>query len=337
MLEDHWYIACRARDLGRRPLRVVLFGRPLVLFRDRASRPAALEDRCLHRGAPLSRGRLVRGEIQCPYHGWRYDRQGGITHIPARPPGEPPIAGDRLRHHACVEQDGYIWTCPGRDPARDRPHAFPHLNEAGWTSFRMDTRFHAPVEACLENFLDCPHASFVHRFWFRTPAARLTRTLTRVLDDGAVSEYQDEPREKSVVWSLLSRRRATLHHSDRFIAPATSQVEYRFSDGRHYIITSSCTPIQARETRVHTVMSFRFGAIGPLIRLLFEPLSRLIIRQDVAMLRAQQDNLARFGPRGFRIIDQDLLIRHILAWRQALQEGTAPPQTGQETHVDMCL
>ncbi len=86
-----------------------------------------------------------------------------------------------------------------------------------------------------------------------------------------------------------------MRHTDRFIAPATSRVDYEFSDGRYYIITSSCTPVGAHETQVYTVISFRFGRIGALVRLFFEPLSHVIIRQDTRMLRLQQANLRRFG------------------------------------------
>jgi hypothetical protein len=71
----------------------------------------------------------------------------------------------------------------------------------------METLFRGGVKACPENLLDCPHATHVHRYWFRSPIFRPVRAVVRTLDDGAVTEYLEEPGEKSLVWSLLSQGR----------------------------------------------------------------------------------------------------------------------------------
>jgi hypothetical protein len=128
-----------------------------------------------------------------------------------------------------------------------------------------------------------------------------------------------------------------MRHTDRFIAPATSRVDYRFPNGLHYIITSSCTEIGPAETEVYTVISFRFGRIGALVRLYFEPLARLIIAQDVRMLAAQQANVERFGGPRFASTRADLLAPHIAAWREALRSGAPPPAAGKEQDVEIRL
>ena len=51
----------------------------------------------------------------------------------------------------CTAQDGYVWLCIGT-PATPEPLPFACLDEAGYTTFRMKTRFAAPVDWCLENF-----------------------------------------------------------------------------------------------------------------------------------------------------------------------------------------
>lgn len=324
MLTDYWYIACPSKSLGRRPLAAQILAHNVVLFRTGDGTPAAVEDRCAHRGMPLSGGRVESGGIQCPYHGWCYDGTGKAVRIPAVPAdgSAPPDAS--IPAYRCAEQDGYVWVCLGSVPAEPHPPAFPHLGERGWTSFTMYNRFAAPVESCLENFLDCPHATVVHRHWFRTPTRREVRCRVQALDDGAVAEYFDEPREQSLVWSLLTPAKGDMRHTDRFIAPSTSRVDYRFADDKHYIVTSSCTPVNDRLTDVHTVITFRYGHWGPLIRLYFEPLSRRIIAQDVETLKQQHLNLDKHDTRPFRIIEQDVLLPHIRRWRRALASGTRP-------------
>ncbi len=322
-LRNYWYIVARERDVAHKPQSVTLFGEHYVVFAKDKRQYAALQDRCPHRNAPLSAGKVCHHHIQCPYHGWRFDGDGKVRSIPALPSESLPDL--RIPSAHCLAQDGYIWLCIGA-PATPAPIPFPHLHDSGWHSFRLRTRFAAPVEQCLENFLDCPHAVYVHESWFRSPTGKTVQATLAHLSDGAQVEYHDEPREKSWVWRLLQDNETSMTHTDRFIAPATSRVDYRFSDNKRYIITSSCTPCNENDTEVHTVISFRYGRLSPFIRLIFEPLSRLIIKQDVDIMQKQRDNIRRFGRQErFYNSKADLLLPSILAWRKALKDGKEPP------------
>lgn len=333
MLANFWYIACRSTSVRRQPLAARILSRDLVLFRTEDGSPAALENRCAHRGMPLAEGQLCSGFLQCPYHGWCYDKAGKVVEMPAVPGDSCSLPDVSIAAFPCVEQDGYLWVCLAAQPEQATPPRFVYLNEPGWTTFRMFNRFDAPVESCLENFLDCPHASFVHKHWFRTPANRVVRCSVRALDDGAVAEYFDEPREKSLVWSLLSPEKSTMQHTDRYIAPVTTRVDYIFSEDRHYTITSSCTPVDDSRTDVYTVITFRYRSLGSLIRLFFEPMSRRIIAQDVSTLKLQHQNLAKYEDQSFRVIEQDVLLPHIRRWRQSLKAGNRP--SGQSEPYDV--
>src|SRR5437773_12453990 len=87
-LRDFWYIAAPSREVGRQPVRRVVEGETLVLFRDSVGKVQALIDRCAHRGMALSRGRVVGDCVECPYHGWRYDGAGAVRAVPALCAGE---------------------------------------------------------------------------------------------------------------------------------------------------------------------------------------------------------------------------------------------------------
>ena len=337
MLTDYWYIACASAKLSKKPRSVEILSRNLVLFRSDDGSPAALENRCAHRGMPLAGGRISQGAIECPYHGWCYDGSGAAVRIPSVP-GEPSGHPDAsVPAFPCIEQDGYVWVCLSTDPSQEKPPAFAHLGDPGWTTFRMYNRFEAPVESCLENFLDCPHATVVHRHWFRTPTQREVRCSVQALDDGAVAEYFDEPRKKSLVWSLLTPSDGDMQHTDRFIAPSTSRVDYRFSKDKHYIVTSFCTEVNDKITDVYTVITFRYKHLGPLVRLYFEPMSHRIIAQDVETLRKQHVNLSKHKDRGFRIIEQDVLLPHIRRWRRALASGGLPSGRAEAYDVKIVI
>jgi len=337
MLDHYWYIACQSKVIAKKPHAFQAFGKKLVAFKNKNGEIAVLDDRCAHRNALLSAGFIDGHLLRCQYHGWGYNTDGVAEDIPACPDQASVEMKPCTRTYPAVEQDGYVWFSLADKPATDAPVPFTHCDDAGWTTFRMNTLFQGSVESCLENFLDCPHATFVHNFWFRKPMAKLTRAEVLVTDDGAQATYFNEPREGSVVWNLLSKQNSTMQHTDRFIAPATTKVDYIFSDRRHYIITSSCTPISDTETRVHTVISFRFNSIGWFIRLFFEPLSRWIIRQDVGMVALQQKNLDAFGHKRYNIIEQDLLFSHITKWRRSIEQHKTMPRPTEVKVVELRL
>ncbi len=329
-LTDYWYIAAEARRLGRRPLGVTVLGRPLALFRRADGQPAAVLDRCAHRNAPLSHGRVDRGCLECPYHGWRYDGDGRCVEVPSFPADCTPPSRARVPALPAVESDGYIWVYPGDGPPPAAPFRFPHFGERGWTSFSMVTRFPAGAFACAENFLDCPHTVFVHQGWFRSRNAGEVRARIRRGADWVEAEFLGERDAESVVSRLLFPSSRPMVHTDRFLLPATTRVDYRFSPDRQFIITSQCTPVTAGETEVYTRITFRFGRIGPLVRLVFAPLSRRVIRQDVDILRLQTENLARFGRPHPTRVATDLLGPQIWRLWRRHRLGLPPDESTEE-------
>jgi len=203
----------------------------------------------------------------------------------------------------------------------------------------MQTRFEAGVEACLENFLDCPHTVFVHQGWFRTSKPKALTARVQRFSDHAIAEFINEPVSPSVVSRLLFPSKEPLQHTDQFIMPSISRVDYRFGDRRHFIISSQCTPISNGETIVYTVITYRFPPLGRLVRLVFAPLCQTIIRQDIKILRAQTENIRRFGGPSFTSIKTDVLGPHI-QWlrRHAADQDTAPEETSPLTYeVPICF
>jgi phenylpropionate dioxygenase-like ring-hydroxylating dioxygenase large terminal subunit len=78
MLHGFWYRALPAEQVGGRHLRkAVLLETPLAVGRDGQGLPFALHDACPHRGMPLSHGRFDGQQVECSYHGWRFDGHTG--------------------------------------------------------------------------------------------------------------------------------------------------------------------------------------------------------------------------------------------------------------------
>jgi vanillate O-demethylase monooxygenase subunit len=155
-----WYVAAWSHELGDAPLGRVLLGEPIVLYRKRGGAPVALEDRCPHRFAPLSLGRIEGDDLRCMYHGLRFGCDGACKEMPAR--AEPPRLA--VRAVPVAEKDSWLWVWMG-DPARADPARIPDafgLDDSRWVmrADAMDTE--ANWELLNDNLCDLSHLDFSH-------------------------------------------------------------------------------------------------------------------------------------------------------------------------------
>ncbi|AGW93406.1 hypothetical protein N234_25575 [Ralstonia pickettii DTP0602] len=162
-IRNRWYAAALSNELGSTMISRRLFDENVVLFRDADGHPAMLSDRCPHKGAPLSRGKLCAGVISCPYHGLQFDGDGKCVHIPSQS-NIPPTA--RLKAYPCIERYGIAWFWPG-DPDLADPAVLldiPNYGAPGWDAFHgPHTLFPASIENILDNLVDPAHTTFVHQ------------------------------------------------------------------------------------------------------------------------------------------------------------------------------
>ena len=88
-LREAWYYATPSRRLRRgKTMPKIILGEPILLGRDNDGTAFALRDLCPHRGMRLTAGRFDGYEVECCYHGWRFDTDGHCTLIPSLAPGQ---------------------------------------------------------------------------------------------------------------------------------------------------------------------------------------------------------------------------------------------------------
>src|SRR4051794_6661097 len=112
-LRNVWYAAAWSEEIGRTPLGRKLLDRPITLFRATSGTSVALADRCPHRFAPLSKGKLVEDAIQCPYHGLRFDTDGRCVY---NYHGPVPKAAS-VHRYPMMERYGVAWIWMGEPDA----------------------------------------------------------------------------------------------------------------------------------------------------------------------------------------------------------------------------
>jgi phenylpropionate dioxygenase-like ring-hydroxylating dioxygenase large terminal subunit len=333
-LRSYWHVACLSRQLGRRPLARTLLGQHLVLFRDASGQPAALEDRCPHRNAPLSQGRVRQDHLACPYHGWEFDRAGECRAIPGKC-GTIEHPGRCVPVFPVIEDGPFLWVQPTPGATSAGPPPRRHLVELpGYTALVRSFPLQAPLLDALENFLDGTHTHFVHAGLVRSAAIRkVVRVTIRRGADQVEAEYRDEGQQSGLITRLFAGN--VTHSFGRFLLPATVQLEY-FAEARIVSrITLYFTPRDEDRQEVFAVLSARAPRwLGWLLSIPLGWLLGRVVRQDQRILALQQANVARFGGEHYTSTELDLLRPHIA---RLLLHGPLPVEAASAKQLTMLL
>jgi vanillate O-demethylase monooxygenase subunit len=160
-VRNAWYVAAWDHELSRSMLRRIILEEPVVLFRSTEGKPVALEDRCCHRQAPLSMGKLVGNVVTCPYHGLQFDTTGRCIKVPSQEK-IPSNAG--VKSYRVVEKNHWIWIWAG-DPAKADPaliEDFHWMDDPAWRFGGSYLHVDGNYLLVVENLLDTTHLPFLH-------------------------------------------------------------------------------------------------------------------------------------------------------------------------------
>ncbi len=157
-----WWVAAFSNEVSREMLGRWLLDTPVLLYRREDGTPVALENRCPHRGAPLTLGCLKGDDVQCGYHGFRFAPDGACIDVPSM---KSPPACASVRAFPVVEKPPFIWIYLG-DP--DRIDDVPPPATLDWTSDDAFATVHGRMDVAAnymllkENVLDLTHFGYVH-------------------------------------------------------------------------------------------------------------------------------------------------------------------------------
>ena len=177
-LRNCWYVAAEAGEVTRTPLARLLLGEPVVLYRREDGAPVALEDRCCHRRAPLSKGKVIGDRLQCGYHGFTFDASGACVAIPGQD-HVPPRLG--VRAYPLIERHGYLWIWMG-EQAKANPASIPDFSrnsDPAWAKVHSRLPVAAHYQLLVENLIDLSHVGFVHAKTIGTDDSRSELTFDR--------------------------------------------------------------------------------------------------------------------------------------------------------------
>jgi phenylpropionate dioxygenase-like ring-hydroxylating dioxygenase large terminal subunit len=164
-LRNAWYVAAWSDDIadGQVVARTIM-NEPVALFRKANGGIAAIEDRCAHRFAPLSMGKIVGGDrVQCPYHGLEFDGNGACVRNPHGTKNIPPRA--RVKAYPVIEKHKAVWVWMGDappDPAKVPDFGVLDNVPELYSTKRDSIVIRANYQLVIDNLLDLSHTSYLH-------------------------------------------------------------------------------------------------------------------------------------------------------------------------------
>jgi vanillate O-demethylase monooxygenase subunit len=345
-LRNSWYMAGWSQDFNSDPLvaRVIL-DEAIVFYRTTGGRLIAMEDRCCHRFAPLSAGRVEGDDLRCLYHGLKFSPDGQCNEIPQQP-GKPISDAVRVRTYPIVEKHSAVWIWMG-DPGRasaDRIAPIIGPDEGPWSMLPGEMTIEANYSLLNDNLLDLTHVAYVHRNSFgrgkEDQTAEFAKTPVKItkLENGVrVERWMPNDLAPPYIAEILSGvDKVDFYVHTEFLIPGIFILNTRMyeagtldrcsTDGLEAQVPIfaeySCQAI----TPVNESRTTYFFALGPWsqhahLKQMYLDLGQLAFSEDRVMLESQQKVIDRNPGRRMMNLAADQAITSFRARIHALMQA----------------
>jgi len=319
-LREMWYFAVPGYALRRgRVLARTFLGEPVLLGRGTDGVPFALRNICPHRGIPLSYGSFDGREVECCYHGWRFDTAGRCTAIPSLFEGQK-LALDRIRVAAYPTREiqGNVWLFFGDDPdGAPPPPVIPDVGDAAPKLFER-MRVPSPIDHAVVGLMDPAHGAFVHRaWWWRTRESIHEKAKAFAASPYGFTMLRHAPSSNANAYRLLGGAPET---EITFRLPSVRIEHIRI--GRRFVASiTAVTPLSDSETEVNHAVYWDvpwLSALKPLLR----PYVRTFLNQDRRIMVMQAEGL-RHQPSLMLIHDADTQARWYYSLKREYRRSRA--------------
>lgn len=237
-LREFWYPALMSDELRHNELKTIqLLGDNIVLFRDRNGAPAALDNRCPHRGALLSLGQVNVwdiGTITCRYHGLTFDAQGSCVAFLADGADSPACGRLKTKAYPTDEVGGIVWVYMGELEPQPLMDSMPHAREVLSPGIPVRARIKVPYSYLnqLDNVVDLSHVGCLHRTCYLFGDQKLGGGITfKELPGSGVLAELHEPGGHGGIKAIDEIRwymPNLVHHGEEFLDGAANGIWFWF-------------------------------------------------------------------------------------------------------------
>jgi phenylpropionate dioxygenase-like ring-hydroxylating dioxygenase large terminal subunit len=318
VLRRMWHAVALCEEIpDREPTQVWVAGEPWVLVR-LDGRLRAFADRCPHRLAPVSAGRVATAadgsdRLVCGYHGWRYDGAGRCDLIPALGPRANVSRRAVLASPAgLTEAYGLVWLAP-LEPLAPLP-AFPEWEGPGVDRARTQVlRTRASAGQLVDNFLDAAHFPFVHAGSFGvTDDEPLDSGEVTVHGTGVTATFTTPYRDAGEVYT---------HRVTKAAAVSTTAYVRLVLPHATIGILLACLPEHAGSTRIFKLLTRDDLGGDPGRLAAFVKEEEQILAEDLSILERYPSPELSLDP---RVELHTRVDRLSLAWRRVMAQAASP-------------
>jgi vanillate O-demethylase monooxygenase subunit len=223
----------------------------------------AAEDSCPHKGARLSRGAICEGDLQCPYHGWRFNQTGECTNIPSLiDPPKDKLRLSHLRNFPVQERYGMIWVQMEPDASVKLPEV-PEFENPAWTFLVGPAMpFKAGFRREVENYLDMTHFAFAHSTTLGTAASPEVPEMTITLHEDGFQMDAPFPALESA-HEQPGKLQSAHHRRQRCYLPNFTTIRQSFPDGDERVLVHIPSPNSRTECTCFWALAVSPGFDGP--------------------------------------------------------------------------
>lgn len=307
LLYDLWYVAAPSGHVKRgKTLPVTLLGQQVLLGRDNDGKVFALRDFCPHRGIPLRYGCFDGEQIECCYHGWRFDTRGVCTKIPSLSPEEKTdVSRIKTTRFHCQEVEGAIWVYvpkPGMKAPEEVPPAPVSPGPADKCWYWVDSvTMPCHIDHAVIGLMDPSHGPFVHAaWWWRTQRSMHLKQKKFEPTARGFKMVSHKPSSNSRAYKILGGDRMT---EIAFSLPGL-RTEHIVIGKHHIVLLTALTPVDEEHTVLHQFMYTTLPLLN-LLKPVLRPFGKAFIQQDVRVVKWQQEGLSHPHPALMLVGDAD--------------------------------
>lgn len=307
-----------------KPIGLKVLQKNLVLWRS-AKNIHVMEDRCPHRNAKLSVGKILEDKIECGYHGWQFNGSGVCKHVPQAKDGQQIPRSCNAKTFPSFSKNGILYA---QIQPLNKYYEVSSIEEFNSTKhFVTDYLLEANYDFWIqiENLLDPAHIHFVHNgFQGDSAKAKYIRMSNLKVTDTSLEAFFSH--DDILVPDIYIK----------FYAPNVVDVSIFNRDNevvRRNII--HVTPIEGGKCRVLfrdvAYKKYLAPTSGPFSRLLqknfieesYQAINLTVVeqimQQDIDILESQQENTgsginAYLTTRQVLLTDSDGLIQAFRKW-----------------------
>jgi len=236
----NWYVIGETAKIKNNILnRITVWDRNYVFWKN-DDNYCAMDDDCSHKGASLSRGKLINNNVVCPYHGYEFNNKGVLSKVPGLNFTNTPCQNQNT--YNIVEKNGWIYMNTVSNilylPKNISIFEEDEARNSSFSRIFINMPFKAYGRVLTENSLDVMHIGFVHTFGNKQSPSPTKETPPYLVGDYPYhykTEYDYMSGSESIARKVFGFKKLKIENE--FALPHTTIARVKFGELLSTIVT----------------------------------------------------------------------------------------------------